>query len=129
MAHSHKKDRRNFLRLSAKLAALGVTSMGLSNSRSLLAAESNAPLDETTYPAGPAFFDSYIAPPAFSDNRLNLVPDGARAKTKELFDVRSDPAEKTNIIAAHADVAAKLERQLRDWQQSVLESLTRADYR
>ncbi len=66
---------------------------------------------------------------AIVDNRFKLVVDGARGTGVELFDLRADPAEKTNVIAAHAGEAKKLEQQLRAWQRSVLESLTGADYR
>lgn len=66
---------------------------------------------------------------AIVDNRYKLVLDGARGNTKELFDLRSDPGEKKNIIASQPAVAAQLEQQLRAWQQSVLQSLTGADYR
>jgi arylsulfatase A-like enzyme len=66
---------------------------------------------------------------AILDNRYKLVIDGAPGSGRELFDVRSDPAEKNNLIQTHAAVAAKLEQQLCAWQQSVLESLTGADYR
>ena len=48
---------------------------------------------------------------------------------RELFDLRADPAEKTNLIATHAAEADKLEGVLKAWQRSVLESLTGADYR
>lgn len=68
---------------------------------------------------------------ALLDNRYKLVIDGESAGDGklELFDVRSDPAETNNLIAAHPDVAREMEQQLRDWQQSVLRSLTGADYR
>ena len=71
----------------------------------------------------------FAGPRAILDNRYKLVVDGDRAAAKELFDVRSDPAEKNNLIKTHPAVAEKLEQQLRAWQQSVLESLTGADYR
>lgn len=53
MSHSHKKssDRRNFLKLSAKLAALGVTTMGLGTTRKLLAAEAPTSGNLTDYKA------------------------------------------------------------------------------
>jgi hypothetical protein len=41
----------------------------------------------------------------------------------------NDPAEKQNLIESHKEIAKNMERQLRNWQQSVLESLTGADYR
>ena len=64
-------------------------------------------------------------------NRYKLVVAGQAAgddSVQELFDVRSDAAEKHNLIKTHPEVAAKLARQLRDWQTSVLTSLTGADY-
>ncbi|MBL9211867.1 MAG: sulfatase-like hydrolase/transferase [Opitutaceae bacterium] len=73
--------------------------------------------------------EDFAGPRAIVDNRYKLVVDGERGSTKELFDLRADPAEKNNLITAEPAVAAKLEQQLRAWQQSVLESLTGADYR
>jgi arylsulfatase A-like enzyme len=63
-------------------------------------------------------------------NRYKLVVDAKSAKksTIELFDLRSDPAEKQNLIDSHKEVAEEMKKQLRDWQRSVLESLTGADY-
>jgi arylsulfatase A-like enzyme len=71
----------------------------------------------------------FAGPRAIVDNRYKLVIDGERGSSKELFDLRADPAERTNLIQSQPAVAAKLEQQLRDWQQSVLTSLTGADYR
>jgi uncharacterized protein (DUF1501 family) len=53
MAHSHKKDRRGFLKLSAKLAALGVTSLGVGfgRPRGVFAAESATTAGLTDYKA------------------------------------------------------------------------------
>src|SRR5690606_22164468 len=62
---------------------------------------------------------------AILDNRYKLIIHGGfgdKAK-KELFDVREDPAEEHNLITTQEAVAEKLEQQLRNWQQSVLESL------
>ena len=73
--------------------------------------------------------EDFAGPRAIVDNRYKLVVDGERGNSKELFDLRRDPAEKNNLIASEPAVAAKLEQQLRAWQQSVLESLTGADYR
>lgn len=71
----------------------------------------------------------FEGPRAILDNRYKLVIDGGHETGRELFDVRSDPAETNNLIASHASVADRLERQLREWQRSVLRSLTGADYR
>ena len=67
---------------------------------------------------------------AILDNRYKLVIDGQRGgkSARELFDLREDPAEKNNLVAAEPEIAQNLEKQLRDWQQSVLNSLTGADY-
>lgn len=65
------------------------------------------------------------------DNHYKLVV-GAQAKNPtaiELFDIINDPAEKQNLVESHKEIAKKMQRQLRDWQQSVLESLTGTDYR
>ncbi|MBP7142118.1 MAG: sulfatase-like hydrolase/transferase [Opitutaceae bacterium] len=68
-------------------------------------------------------------PRAIVDNRFKLVIDGDKASGTELFDLRTDPYEKKNILAAHPAEAKQLELTLHAWQQSVLESLTGADYR
>jgi hypothetical protein len=46
----------------------------------------------------------------------------------ELYDLTDDPAEEHNLAASHADVVRKMQAELRDWQTSVLTSLTGADY-
>jgi arylsulfatase A-like enzyme len=46
----------------------------------------------------------------------------------ELFDLKADPAEKTNLIDQQPDLVRKLQADLRQWQESVLNSLTGADY-
>ena len=73
----------------------------------------------------------YAGPRAILDNGYKLVIDGqpGRESMKELFNLRDDPAENNNLIEAKPEIAASLERQLRDWQRSVLNSLTEADYR
>jgi arylsulfatase A-like enzyme len=68
-------------------------------------------------------------PRAIVAGRFKLVVDGARGTGTELFDLEADPAEKSNLRAAHPAEVARLEGLLRDWQRSVLTSLTGADYR
>ncbi len=69
-------------------------------------------------------------PRTILDNRYKLVIDGLRGNAaSELFDVREDPAEERNLIETRPEVAKQLERELRAWQESVLESLTGRDYR
>jgi len=68
---------------------------------------------------------------AVLDNRYKLVVDArsGRKSTIELFDLTNDPAEKQNLIKSHKEIVEKMQKQLHDWQQSVLKSLTGADYR
>ncbi|MCA9070036.1 MAG: sulfatase-like hydrolase/transferase, partial [Planctomycetaceae bacterium] len=71
----------------------------------------------------------YKGPRTFLDNQYKLViHEKGNSVQKELFDIREDPAEKVDLIDAKPEVAAELERKLRNWQQSVLESLTGEDY-
>lgn len=74
--------------------------------------------------------DDFAGARAILDNRYKLVVDAGPGKKpgKELFDLRADPAEKENLITSKPEVARKLGKQLRAWQQSVLQSLTGSDY-
>lgn len=71
----------------------------------------------------------YSGPRAIIDGPYKLVVDGTRDSGRELFNLRGDAAEKNNLAAAHPEIVERLDRQLRAWQQSVLTSLTGADYR
>ena len=71
----------------------------------------------------------YLGGRAILDDRYKLVVDGQRNSGTELFDLRNDPAEKINLFEAEPELAKKLGQQLRDWQDSVLNSLTGADYK
>lgn len=69
-------------------------------------------------------------PRAIIEGRFKLVihdPKGAQPN-RELFDLETDPAEKTNLIKQQPAVAAQLQAKLTRWQDSVLKSLTGADY-
>jgi arylsulfatase A-like enzyme len=73
----------------------------------------------------------YLGPRAIIDGRYKLVvhePRNAEPK-RELFDLESDPAEKTDLSGKQPAIATRLQTQLRDWQKSVLNSLTGADYK
>lgn len=63
---------------------------------------------------------------AILDGPLKLVLDAAGPGSIELFDVRADPAEATNLAAARPADVARLTADLRTWQRSVLESLVAA---
>lgn len=72
----------------------------------------------------------YLGPRSIIDADYKLVIHEEKNGTvqEELFDLAKDPAEKNNLIASQPATAQKLRLQLRDWQQSVLQSLTGADY-
>ena len=72
----------------------------------------------------------FAGPRAIVDNGYKLViaGQGGNASLKELFDLREEPAEKNNLIDSQPETAKRLERELRAWQESVLKSLTGADY-
>ena len=74
---------------------------------------------------------NFAGPRAILDNRYKFVVDGqpGSQSIRELFDLRNDRAEENNLIETKPEIAKNLEQQLRDWQQSVLDSLTGADYR
>lgn len=72
----------------------------------------------------------YEGPRAIIGGRYKLVIDGDRnsGSTHELFDLSLDPYEKNNLAKKLPGISAKLEKQLVEWQDSVLQSLTGADY-
>jgi arylsulfatase A-like enzyme len=72
----------------------------------------------------------YLGPRAILDSSYKLVlHEGVSGDANvELFDMQDDPAEKKNIASLHPDTVDRLQQQLRRWQQSVLHSLTEADY-
>ena len=65
------------------------------------------------------------------DNRHKLVIHDAKGDGDpivELFDLRADPAEETNLAESEPAIVKTMQTELRTWQQSVLKSLTGADY-
>ena len=72
----------------------------------------------------------FSGPKAILDNRYKLVVDGEQGEESrsELFDLRNDQAEEKNLIETEPEIAKDLDRLLREWQESVLNSLTGADY-
>ena len=59
------------------------------------------------------------------DGRYKLVVGPEQV---ELFDLQEDSAEMHNLADSRSEVAAEMKTRLREWQASVLESLTGADY-
>jgi arylsulfatase A-like enzyme len=62
------------------------------------------------------------------DHKL-VVREKKDGTSVELFDLKADPAEKTNLRDEKSDLARELQAELRAWQLSVLKSLTGADYK
>ena len=78
----------------------------------------------------------FAGPRAILASRYKLVVDEERPASsdpeappiRELFDIRADSAERNNLAPAQTGISERLAGHLRAWQQSVLESLTGADY-
>lgn len=72
---------------------------------------------------------NYRGPRTFIDGDMKLViHDKKNPPTIELFDLATDPAEETDLAAQKPAIVEKLQQKLRTWQESVLQSLTGADY-
>jgi arylsulfatase A-like enzyme len=63
------------------------------------------------------------------DGEDKLVIDGSEGAGTELFNLGEDPAEERNLARVEPATVERLEKLLREWQQSTLTSLTGADYR
>lgn len=74
--------------------------------------------------------DDYLGSRAIIDGRFKLVVSDKKNNKSdlELFDLQADPAEESNLIDQQPAIAEQLQTDLREWQQSVLHSLTGADY-
>jgi arylsulfatase A-like enzyme len=72
----------------------------------------------------------YQGPRAIIEGDFKLVIDEPKRgdAVVELFDLKSDPSEKMNLIDQSPEIANRLKQQLLQWQESVLNSLTGADY-
>lgn len=62
------------------------------------------------------------------DHKLLIHENKKANPSLELFNLQADPAETNNILKPHPDIATELQTLLRQWQDSVLRSLTGADY-
>lgn len=88
--------------------------------------------DFTNFHQPPITADDYLGPRAIIDGDDKLVThDGkvAASPKRELFDLAADLGEKKNLLEAQPAVAEKLQAELTQWQKSVLNSLTGADYK
>ena len=60
--------------------------------------------------------------------KLLIEAESSNPPIIELFDITVDPGEANNLIDEHPDVVSSMQQELADWQLSVLNSLTGADY-
>ena len=71
----------------------------------------------------------YLGARVMLDNRYKLIiHDGQGDSQIELFDLRADPAEESNLVDRETEIVEEMQAALRGWQDSVLESLSGADY-
>jgi arylsulfatase A-like enzyme len=63
-------------------------------------------------------------------DKYKLIVEGQTPNEKgyELYDIQNDPAETTNLANEYPEVVDEMASELRKWQESVLSSLTGADY-
>ena len=71
----------------------------------------------------------YLGSRVVLDNDYKLVVNGSTGSTTELFNITRDPGETTDLSDREPAVVDLMQRQLREWQDSTLHSLTGADYR
>ncbi len=74
--------------------------------------------------------DDFQGDCAVLDGKYKLVVRNAYTSEQEveLFNIGIDPSEHQNLVDEHAALADKMKVQLKEWQQSVVHSLTGADY-
>ncbi len=75
--------------------------------------------------------NDYSGERALFINNYKLVVEGQSPNHDgyELYDVYRDPAEKKNLADVYPERVKEMKEELRKWQESVLNSLTGADYR
>lgn len=75
--------------------------------------------------------NDFVGERAMLTNKYKLVLEGNTPNDKgyELYDLQLDPGETKNLANELPDLTEKMKNQLRNWQESVLNSLTVADYK
>jgi arylsulfatase A-like enzyme len=87
--------------------------------------------DFTNYRQPPITDEDYVGPRSIIVGDIKLViheQKNGRVR-RELFDLKADPAEQQDLSGQQADTVARMEKTLREWQSSVLNSASGADYR
>jgi arylsulfatase A-like enzyme len=70
----------------------------------------------------------YLGARAITTQRFKLIVDQSSKESVELYDLEKDLGETKNIAEQRPEIVSELATQLRSWQESVLNSLTGADY-
>ena len=70
----------------------------------------------------------YGGPRVVLGNDFKLVFEGGKNTGVELFHLKKDRAEEHNLASEKPEVTGKMKTELRHWQDSVLKSLSGADY-
>ena len=86
--------------------------------------------DFSNFRQPPMTDEDYLGPRAVIDGKYKLgIHESKSGEPRyEMFDLAADPAEKTNLYEQKPARAEKLNASLKSWQQSVLHSLSGADY-
>jgi arylsulfatase A-like enzyme len=73
----------------------------------------------------------YSGERAMMKGQYKLVVEGKTPNEKgfELYDIQNDPGEKKNLADDYPDKVKEMQVEFRKWQESVLNSLTGADYK
>ena len=78
------------------------------------------------HPVAKTVFDGRAA---WTGNRYKLYVDNSRGKAQmELYDLENDREESTDIASENPELVQQMFQQLTEWQKSVEDSLTGADY-
>lgn len=75
--------------------------------------------------------NDYSGERAMMKDQFKLVVAGKTPNEKgfELYDIQNDPGEENNLADQYPEMVKKMQAELRGWQESVLNSLTEADYK
>jgi arylsulfatase A-like enzyme len=73
----------------------------------------------------------FAGPRSIMKNNFKLIVEGETPDDDgfELYDIQNDPTESTNLTDKYPEIVKDLQSKLRSWQESVLNSLTEADYK
>jgi arylsulfatase A-like enzyme len=72
--------------------------------------------------------DDFKGARAILTDDYKLVIDGDKDTGIELFDLKNDVGETNNLAETHPKIVQQLSRQLRNWQEGVMNSLMGSDY-